>query len=100
MLLTAFLLVFPQTIFIIAHFTISFFLFWLNCCFSGPVIMVNLVVPTRLWLIIVLVFVMIVNIAIVGPPSLQIRLKLSLSITLVLLTITTRVTATTTAAAA
>ena len=46
-----------------------------------------------------LIFVMIVNIAIVGPPSLQIRLKLSLGITLVLLTITTRVTAATATAA-
>ena len=82
MLLTSLLLVFPQTIFIIAHFTISFFLFWLNCCFSGPVIMVNLVVPTGFWMIIVLVFVMIVNIAIVGPPSLQISLELCLGITL------------------
>ena len=82
MLLTSLLLVFPQTIFIIAHFTISFFLFWLNCCFSGPVIMVNLVVPMGFWIIIVLVFVMIVNIAIVGPPSLQIPLELCLGIAL------------------
>ena len=35
----------------------------------------------RLWMIIVFVFVMIVNIAIVGPPSLQIRLELGLGIT-------------------
>ena len=81
MLLTSLLLVFPQTIFIIAHFTISFFLFWLNCCFSGPV-MVDVVAPTGLWMVIVLVFVMIVNIAIVGPPSLQILLELCLGIAL------------------
>ena len=82
MFLASFLLVFPQAIFIIAHFTISFVLFWLNCCFSGPVIMVDMVTPTGLRMIIVLVFVMIVNIAIVGPPSLQIPLEIGLGITL------------------
>ena len=107
MLLRTFLLVFPQSILIIAHSIISFIL--LRSFSLGPLwllnstmaaIMFNFSVIVVYMVVVVLVFVMIILIAIVRPPSLQIRLELCLGITFLWISITTRVTAATTATAA
>ena len=88
MLLRTFLLVFPQSILVIAHSIIFFLLLW---SFSlGPLrllnptitsIMFNFSIIVVYMVVVVLVFVMIILIAIVRPPSLQIRLELRLGVT-------------------
>ena len=82
MLLCTFLLVLPQSIFIIAHSVISFLLLWsFSLAPTMAPIMFNFSIIVVYVVVFVLVFVMIINIAIVGPPSLQIRLELCLGIT-------------------
>ena len=88
MLLRTFLLVFPQSILVIAHFIISFLLFW--GFYLGPLRLLNPAMAFIVFnfsvividaVVVILVFVMIILIAIVRPPSLQIRLELGLGIT-------------------